>query len=371
MVITAKKHSNVYYIYNLDKQFEAVEKATGCKNNHGLDLFKYKGYVYEGRTGCKFITKEELYNLDFKIKSMGGIEKLNEKLEEALKITGESPRYTRPDERRQDIFPPDPAKENIVLAKDSLGKKHYYYRFYNENGIELYTLNNKKESNRTVFVECEGFMLGVDQHHRFEQVLKWLAGLENGVKGVVEKIFNESMADPRKWADPGYANILGRVDEANAHNAPIREARRFENEQRNAEREAKRIAKEQAIKTEYEQAIKTAENNILNKQTVLNSDIQGKSLIMQLFREHEISVPLKTQGWIINALHDIHYDERRNDWNYKYYTKSKDSTVFCGYLSLLVSAVQTKQQFEEINRSGDNLSYDNYTENDNEDEFEI
>jgi len=48
------KHSNVYYIYNQDSGFEAIEKATRCRNNHGLDLFKYKGNVYEGRTGLNF-----------------------------------------------------------------------------------------------------------------------------------------------------------------------------------------------------------------------------------------------------------------------------------------------------------------------------
>ena len=32
---------------------------------------------------------------------------------------------------------------------------------------------------------------------------------------------------------------------------------------------------------------------------MINREINGKSLIMQLFREHEIPVPLKTQGWII------------------------------------------------------------------------
>lgn len=140
-------------------------------------------------------------------------------------------------------------------------------------------------------------MLGVDQDHRFEEVLKWLAGLENGVKGEAERLFNESMADPRKWADPGFANMSGCSDEAEAHNAPIREARGREYAQRDAEREAKRTAEEQAAKEEYEQAIKTAESSLLNKQKVKNSIFLGnKSLIMQLFREHERAVPPKTQG---------------------------------------------------------------------------
>jgi hypothetical protein len=341
VIITAKKHSNVCYVYKADG-FEPVAKARVCKNSYGLDLFKYKGNVYEGRTGCKFITEAELFNLDFKMKSIGGVEGFNKKIEELLPQTGESPRYTRPEERKRDVFPPDPAKANIVFAKDSYGEKHYFFRFAYE-GIELFTLKNAKDYFRRVYVECEGYMLAIDQHHRLEEVKKWLAGLgEGGIKGEVEKRFNESMADPRKWADPGFANILGRAGEAEAHNAPIREARERERHRRNAEREAKRIAGEEAAKAEYDRAIKTAESKILTGDKVINDDIQGKSLIMQLFREHEIVVPLKTQGWIINSLHDIYYNESREDWGYHY--TGNNSTVFFDYLPRLVSAVRTKQQ---------------------------
>jgi len=340
------KHSNVYYIYNKKSSFEAVEKATGCKNSYGLDLFRHKGDVFEGRTGLKYIDEADLPNLDSKIESLGGVEKFNALVEDRLKKIGESPRYTRPDERKKDIFPPNPAKENIVFAKDSYGKKHYFFRF-NYEGFELFTLNREKDYFRQVFVQCEGYMLGIDQHHRLEEIKKWLESLENGVKHEVEKRFNASLADPGRWADIGYANILRRVDEANAHNTPIREARNREYQLRNEERKANRIAEEQAAKTEYEQAIKAAENKILNNQTISNANIQSKSLIMQLFREHEISIPLKTQGWIIKALHSIEFDEQRQRWSYHYFKGHKDSTVFSDYLQLLVSAIQTKQQKED------------------------
>jgi hypothetical protein len=359
------KHSNVYYIYKIDG-YEPVEKATGCKNNHGLDLFRYKGNVYEGRSGAKFITEAELISLDEKLSLNGGVDGFNKKIDEFIAKYGESPRYTRPDERKNEIFPPlppDPIKENTVFAKDAYGKKHYFFRFDYE-GIELFTLKNAKEYFRQVYVQCEGYMLGIDQHHRLENIKSWIEGLgEGGVKGEVERRFNESMANPHKWADPGFANILGRVDEAEAHNAPIREARELEYQQRGAEREAKRIAEEQAEKAKYDKAIKEAERKILNREEVRNDDVLGdKSLIMQLFREHDIAIPLKTQGWIINALYDIHYNERREEWSYQYYKKSRDSTVFSDYLPLLVSAVQTKQQFEEMTQNPCPLDGD--TEND-------
>lgn len=79
----------------------------------------------------------------------------------------------------------------------------------------------------------------------------------------------------------------------------------------------------------------------------MNWEVNGKSLIMQLFREHGISVPLKTQGWIINALHDIRYSPESGQWHYHYYKNNCDSTKMFELLPKLSAAIQTKQQFEE------------------------
>ena len=369
VVITAK-HSNVYYIHRLEIGFQATKKAKPVKNDLGLDLFKHNGFVYEGRSGVRLSNEMDMADIEHKIESIGGIEVIHESIEKFIANNGESPRYTRPDERKKDVFPPDPARENVVFGKDSYGNKHYFFRFEYE-GIELFTLKKATEYFRQVYVQCGGYMLAIDQHHRLEEIPKMLAGLENGIKGEVERKFNESMADPRQCADLGFANILGRVDEANIHNAPILEARELERQQRDSDREAARAAGEQAAKDEYEKAITLAEFAISKRLRVENAEVQGKSLIMQLFREHEITVPLKTQGWIVNSLHDIYFDEARDEWGYHYYSKSKDSTVFPYYLALLASAVQTKEQYKEM-ASGDNgYEIDAAIENDNEDDMEI
>lgn len=80
---------------------------------------------------------------------------------------------------------------------------------------------------------------------------------------------------------------------------------------------------------------------------VINREINGKSLIMQLFREHEIPVPLKTQGWIINSIHSIRYEPQNGEWHYRYFKGSRDSTKMFDLLSKLSAAIQTRQQFEE------------------------
>ena len=142
-------------------------------------------------------------------------------------------------------------------------------------------------------------------------------------------------------------NLLGRYDEAKAHNAPILEERHQRDEQRKAEREAERCQREQEQQARYDAAIREAEEDILAGKEVVNREVNGKALIMQLFREHEIPVPLKTQGWIINALHSIRYSPESGQWDYRYYRKSRDSTKMFELLPKLSAAIQTKQQFAE------------------------
>ena len=340
------KHSAVCYIFR-EGAFSPVREAKPFRNDFGLDLFQYKGAVYEGRTGLFLCPLQKAEHLDLFIKSLGGIEKVRQEIERSLERTCRSPRYTRPDEKKKDIFPPKEKDENWVFAKDLMGNRHYYYRFYNENGIELYTMEKKQEFFQTVYVPCDGFMVGIDQWNRLKEILKWLPTLEHGIRGEIERVFNESMGDPKRWADLGYANLLGRYDEARAHNAPIQVERRLREEQWSAERRAEEQRREREQRERYHTAIREAEKNILAGKEVVNQEINGKSLIMQLFREHEISVPLKTQGWIINSLHSIRYDPQIGEWNYRHFKGSRNSTKLFDLLSKLSAAIQTKQQFEE------------------------
>lgn len=281
------------------------------------------------------------------VEKHGGIEKVQKLIADSLERTGLSPRYTRPDEKKKDIFPPKEKDENRVFAKDLMGNKHYYYRFYNENGIELYTMEKKREFFQTVYIPCDGFMVGIDQRHRLEEVLKWLPTLEHGIRGEIERVFNQSMEAPDRWADLGFANLLGRYEEAKAHNAPIAAERQRQADERRAQQDAREQQLAQERQARYDSAIREAEGNIMAGKEVINREINGKSLIMQLFREHEIPVPLKTQGWIINSLHSIRYDPQIGEWNYRYFKGSRNSTKMFDLLSKLSAAIQTRQQFEE------------------------
>ena len=342
----SEKHSTVCYIFR-EGAFSPVREAKPFHNDFGLDLFQYKGAVYEGRTGLQFCPLKQATDIASFIGKHGGLEKVQKLIADSLERTGLSPRYTRPDEKKKDIFPPKEKDENRVFAKDLMGSKHYYYRFYNENGIELYTMEKKREFFQTVYVPCDGFMVGIDQRHRLEEILKWLSTLEHGIRGEIERVFNESMGDPKRWADLGFANLLGRYYEAKRHNIPLEAERRQREERWATEREAERRQREQEQRARYDAAIREAEKDILAGKEVVNREVNGKALIMQLFREHEIPVPLKTQGWIINALHSIRYSPESGQWDYRYYRKSRDSTKMFELLPKLSAAIQTKQQFEE------------------------
>ena len=117
-----KKYSNVYYIRK-DSEFKAVEKAKTYKNDMGLDLFLYNQTIYEGHTGTQMCGADT--DINDKIKNSIGIEKIKNRIQEIISEKGESPRYTRPDERKKDIFPHE-KNENIIFAKDVYGKKHHY-----------------------------------------------------------------------------------------------------------------------------------------------------------------------------------------------------------------------------------------------------
>ena len=98
-----------------------------------------------------------------------------------------------------------------------------------------------------------------------------------------------------------------------------------------------------------EEIINQAEQAIINKQNVQNKDItlyksryesNTTSLILHLMKKYNINVPLKTQGWINRALAIITYDVEYDDYSYKYYTSSANSTTFSKYLYQLIRKIK-------------------------------
>jgi len=97
--------------------------------------------------------------------------------------------------------------------------------------------------------------------------------------------------------------------------------------------------------------ISQAEQAIINNQKVNNKEItvyksryesNDTSLILHMIKLYEIKVPLKTQGWINQALASIFYDVEEGNISYSYYKSSANSNVFRKYLNEFVGKVKDK-----------------------------
>lgn len=128
---------------------------------------------------------------------------------------------------------------------------------------------------------------------------------------------------------------------------------------RKAKEEQEKNEKREQVNREYvetknkivEEAITQAEQAILNKQEIKNKDVtiyksryesNDTSLILHMMKLYRIKVPLKTQGWINQALATIQYNEEWEDYSYRFYNTSANSTVFNKYLGQLIKAIQNK-----------------------------
>ena len=98
----SEKHSTVCYIFR-EGAFSPVKEAKPFHNDFGLDLFQYKGAVYEGRTGLQFCPLKQATDIASFIGKHGGLEKVQKLIADSLERTGRSPRYTRPDEKKKDL----------------------------------------------------------------------------------------------------------------------------------------------------------------------------------------------------------------------------------------------------------------------------
>lgn len=204
----SEKHSAVCCIFR-EGAFSPMRGAKPSHNDFGLNLFRCGGVVYEDRTGLQFCPLKQAEDIVSVIGKHGGLEKIQKLITDDLGRTGLSPRYTRSNRKKKDIFPLKERDENRVSAKDLIGNKHYYYRFYNEGGIELYTIEKKWKFFQATCVPYDDFIADIDQRRRLGEILKWLSTLEHDIRDEIERVFNESMGGPKRWADLGFTDLLG------------------------------------------------------------------------------------------------------------------------------------------------------------------
>jgi hypothetical protein len=222
----------------------------------------------------------------------------------------------------------------VVHFKDLDGFRRAYLRFYDEDGVVLYTkkyidrtTSINTDPDRTVYTECNGYMLDVGRYNHYEHVVEWLGGLGGGISEEIERRLNESLSNHSQLVNTEHAAILGRIAEAEAHNAPILKAQELLRQRADAEELTRNAAERRA-------AIVEAEAKILNNQTV-----GGASLILQLFEEHGVYILPRTQRWATRHLREIFYVDDLKCWNYRYVGNDSKNDTFFNYLQKLAPAI--------------------------------
>lgn len=138
-------------------------------------------------------------------------------------------------------------------------------------------------------------MVGIDQRSRLAEVLKWLSTLEHGIRAEIERVFNQSMAAPDRWADLGFANLLGRREEAEAHNAPHLGRAPRQAKLREAELEAQARQREQELQDRYTSRHPRGGAKHFSRKRSCKSRYHGQVSDHALFWEHGFQFS-KTQG---------------------------------------------------------------------------
>ena len=333
------KHSNVFYIRQHDGTYKPCKTATGMRNPLGVDIFRYKGKAYDGKTGLSLCSEKELFStMQNRCTSK---EQYDAMVQPAIDQHGLTPRYTELDVRKEQLFPRDESR--VLMRVIGSKTKHYFLKFDTlDNGIEIFLLQSdaaREAYEQSLYTPLNGWMVALERLSRKDIAYQQLSAPGFDLLQVLLKKFEAALADPQRWADPGLGDLFDRRAEADAHNQPIREAREEERRLDDAKREAANTARELQLEQAYWAAIAAAERKLIDGQVVAAADIDGRSLLLQLFRENNITLPLRTQGWVKSSLARI---QRTGVNDSIYYRRGRDSTVIGGYILQLIRVLDEK-----------------------------
>ena len=336
------KHSNLYYACRKDGTYELCEKAMGARNQFGIDLFRHTRKIYDGKTGFYLCSENELPA--FLKNRVTSREAYDAMLQTAMDRAGAglSPRYTQPDVCREPI----PHNENRVLVRQIGSKaKHYFTRTdILENGVELFLKDTDMALgiySQLLYIRLNGWMVGWGTLGRKDEIVEELSAPNFDPLQVLLDQHEREMADTQHWANPSLGDLFDCREEVEARNRPIREAWEAKRQRDMAEREAAELAREQEQEQSYRAAIAEAEQKLLRGEVIRETDINGSSLLLQLFRENNISVPLRTQGWIRSSLVSIQ-KKGEDDATY-YHRRGQNSSVIGEYIMALIHALEEKR----------------------------
>jgi hypothetical protein len=113
-------------------------------------------------------------------------------------------------------------------------------------------------------------------------------------------LFEKQIADPGEWADFNAAAVAGRIPDAEAHNAPIREEREAEYAREAQVRRDQQETERQEREKAFSARVHDMESKILSGEKV-NTELDNykdKNPLFALFDKYGMDVPLATKGWV-------------------------------------------------------------------------
>lgn len=244
-------------------------------------------------------------------------------------------------------------KKCITFAKDGNTVVKPYKTLYNveqithnaeHNNLYFEVVKSKEsweEDSYCLWDDLENFCIRIDWIPRYWTLEEFSEKLHQwgcfGIDGFFKRLkVSEESGYHISKADIEICAVLGEIELAK-HYAEYREERiRRQEEKRQAviaEREAKEREEEEKHNAEVQKTIAEAEKTIRTQGTLYNKPFEGKTIVLFLLKKYGVNVPIKTQGWVNNALAKVWFQDGKI--TYSYYKSSRDSTVFYRYLKEL------------------------------------
>jgi hypothetical protein len=220
------------------------------------------------------------------------------------------------------------SKRSRVKVKPPIGK---YEIFSHDVGTPPH------QTNYLYLTSASGYLVQLGETERLENLTE--QKLDTFVLDAITKL-DRQLSDEAEWADFAAAALLNRIDEAEAHNRPVRELREAEYRAEHAARTEsdKRLAaeKQQILTARVDEIAKAIETGSKIQVAYSAGEHQGKNPVLELFKLYGVEIPLRTQGWVNNKLAAISGE------GYSYYKQNggRPSAVFMNCLRKLTAEIK-------------------------------
>lgn len=183
------------------------------------------------------------------------------------------------------------SKRTKVKIEPPIGKYSVYSREINGLDDPYYYLLT--DSGRLVSIYGAGNFGGQSPDTVTEQSI-------DAYFAAAKESFDKAVQDSEAWADFNHAAIANRLDEAEAHNQPVREAREVARTQAAQERQSQEEAESAAFEEQFNFSVDKIAQGLVNgdRVDIVRDRYVDKNPLFTLLDHHGVELPLATKGWV-------------------------------------------------------------------------